>query len=192
MINRIAAYFFLLSFASVLVAAGVSHCERTRKIRTERDALITHTTQTLDTGRNDKGEPYATVPVIELSKSTFRLVNPELDSIEQRFNTSTKRTVTFISIETERNRYLRLAGKDTVIGSDTVKYFAAKNSTYIQKGDSLIVQERSGKVNTYVVIRKGKRDKWYKIWTKRPVQASIYITDSLVSIKNAKVHTIIN
>jgi hypothetical protein len=191
MINQAIKYIFFAGFFALLTIAAINQCDRNKKIRTERDGLKNIVTHSIDTGRNKLGEPHATVPVVELSESTLRTVTPELDSIESRFNTSTKRVITFISIQTERNNYLRLAGKDTIMDGDTVKYFKSKTATYIQKKDSLIVSEKSGVKNTYVVIRKGKRTKWWKVWSKRPTMANVYITDSLVDIKDFKVHSVI-
>lgn len=174
------------------------------KVETENRALRDLILPKLQIIEGKTGLQMATAPVAAMSRETFdQLVKEEITSLKSEFGTKLNRIEQFQRISTQTTKKQRIAGRDTVLvierpglPADTVvaRLFKARDR-YFQRSDTLVGDTlRTGvdfRQDLKVAIRKGKREKWWKFWKKRPLEGQLFTADSSTRIKEFQILKVI-
>lgn len=143
----------------------------------------------MDTTRNALGQMRAEVKTIALSEGAAKvLISDELSKIRKDFGFRVSGLKTYIEAGSEHRIPVIIEGKDTIIERTTEKVFYMNergySGTLYTRGDSLI-GSISISDTIRIIVSKGKRDKWWQIWRKRPL-----VTNAFLSNKDGSVTTL--
>lgn len=144
----------------------------------------------MDTTRNAMGQVRAEVQTISLSREQAKdLLANDIKKLKDDFGFRVNGLRNYIEASPEYRIPVIIEGKDTVIYKSTEKVFFMngryKGKLYT-KGDSLL-----GGITIADTIRitisKGKRDKWWTVWKKRPIVTNAFLSNpdgTIVSLKS--------
>jgi len=172
--------FLLLLF----LANGIRKDNRT--LRNDLDGLNVAINNQMDTTRNKLGQMKAEVKTVVLSEESSRkLLSEDLSNLRKDFGFKVSGLKTYIEMQSEHRIPVIIEGRDTIIERNTEKVFYMNDGIYKgvlhTKGDSLI-GNLSISDTVRIVVSKGKREHWWKIWKKRP-----YVTNAFLSNKDGSV-----
>jgi len=144
----------------------------------------------MDTTRNALGQMRAEVKTIVLSnESANRLLSEDLSRIKKDFGFRVSGLRTYIEAGTEHRIPVIIEGKDTIIERTTERVFYMNDKGYsgtlYTKGDSL-VGSISISDTIRIIVSKGKRDKWWQIWKRRPLVTNAFLSNRDGSVTTLK------
>lgn len=148
--------------------------EQNEKLEGDVSGLSVAVRNTMDTSRNRFGQMEARTRTILLSQDQAQeYLSTELKDIKARFDSRINGLRAFIQTGVKYNIPVAAVGRDTTIYDKTERVYYLPEGTLYTKDDTLF-----GTVSitdtVRVVVYKGKRDKWWKIWKKRPLVTSAY------------------
>lgn len=148
--------------------------ERNEKLEGDVSGLSVAIRNTMDTSRNRFGQMEARTRTILLSQEQAQeFLSAELKDIKTRFDTRINGLRAFVQTGVKYNIPVAAIGRDTTIYDKTERVYYLPEGKLYTKDDTLF-----GTVSisdtVRVVLYKGKRDKWWKIWKKRPLVTSAY------------------
>lgn len=157
----------------------------TQTLREDLAGLNVAINNQMDTTRNALGQMRAEVKTVVLSSESARnLLSDDLARIRKDFGFRVSGLKTYIEMESEHRIPVIIEGKDTIIERTTEKVFymdGIYRGNLYTKGDSLIGSITISDT-VRIVVSKGKREHWWKIWKKRP-----YVTNAFLSNPNGTV-----
>lgn len=151
------------------------------------------------------GRVMARVPVAEVSRETLHLVmKQQLDSLQREFSLNFKRIEQYQRIQTLTSRKERIRAKDTfflvqipgMLPDSVPARLFRSGDRFFQRSDTLMGDTlRTGvqfRQDLQVAIRKGKRQKWWQLWKKRPLRGELFTSDSATEIKDFQILKVID
>jgi len=131
----------------------------------------------MDTSRNRFGQMEARTKTILLSQDQAQeYLSTELKDIKARFDTRINGLRAYMQTGLRYTVPVLAPGRDTTIYDRTEKVYYLPEGKLYTKNDTLY-GTISISDTVRVVVYKGKRDKWWKIWKKRPLVTSAYQTN---------------
>lgn len=133
----------------------------------------------MDTTRNGIGQMRAEVQTISLSKDQAKTILAEdIKKLKSDFGFRVTDLKTYIESNNDYKIPVVVQGKDTVIYNNTEKVFYM-NGRYkgmlYTKGDTL-----TGNIaftdTIRITVSKGKREKWWQLWKKRPLVTNAFMS----------------
>lgn len=140
----------------------------------------------LDTMRNGFGQMNARTTTIVLSQTQANeILKGEAKRLQDQFNVRINGLKSYIQMATKYTVPVLVQGKDTIIYNNTERVYYTPNGTFYTKGDTLV---GSVTINdtVRVVVSKGKRESWWKIWKKRPLVTNAYMASPDGSVTELK------
>ena len=140
----------------------------------------------MDTTRNRMGQMQASTTTIILSQEQAeKILKAEAKSLKESFAYKINGLKSFTQVGSKYTLPVYVQGKDTIIYNNTEKVYYTPQGTLYTKGDSL-VGAVSISDTIRIVVSKGKREQWWKIWHKRPLVTNAFMTHPDGSITQLK------
>lgn len=131
----------------------------------------------MDTTRNALGQIQAQTSTIILSEDqATKILKSDMKSLKDNFSFKLNGLRSFTKIGSEYRLPVYVHGKDTVIYNNKETVYYTPQGTLYTKGDSLMGQ-LTFKDTIRIVISKGKREQWWKVWKKRPLVTNAFLTN---------------
>lgn len=136
----------------------------------------------VDTTRNALGQIRALTSTIVLSEGlATTLLKGEIEGLKERFDVRINGLKSYIQLGATYSIPVYIQGKDTIIYNNKETVYYTPNGTLYTKGDTLIGAIAINDT-VRIVVSKGKREQWWKLWKKRPL-----VTNAFMSSKNGAV-----
>ena len=136
----------------------------------------------VDTTRNALGQIRAQTLTIALSEPLAqKVLKGEIEALKERFDVRINGLKSYIQLGARYSIPVYIQGKDTIIYNNKETVYYTPNGTLYTKGDTLIGAIAINDT-VRIVVSKGKREQWWKIWKKRPL-----VTNAFMSTKNGSV-----
>lgn len=136
----------------------------------------------VDTTRNALGQIRAQTLTIALSEPLAqKILKGEIEALKERFDVRINGLKSYIQLGATYSIPVYIQGKDTIIYNNKETVYYTPNGTLYTKGDTLIGAIAINDT-VRIVVSKGKREQWWKLWKKRPL-----VTNAFMSAKNGKV-----
>lgn len=136
----------------------------------------------VDTTRNALGQIRALTSTIVLSEGLAqKILKGEMEGLKERFDVRINGLKSYIQLGATYSIPVYIQGKDTIIYNNKETVYYTPNGTLYTKGDTLIGAIAINDT-VRIVVSKGKREQWWKLWKKRPL-----VTNAFMSTKNGKV-----
>jgi hypothetical protein len=197
---------FWILIGLVLFAAGFIILQQHRaiqKIEIENTSLQQMILPSLKIIESKSGKEMSTTPVAGLSQETLRaVIKLQLDSLKSEFRVNFRSIEQYQRIQTQTIRRQRMPGKDTLIvvyrnsRMDTIPAKIFRGNDNYFSTESLLMEDTLNtrtkvRQDLQVVIQKGKREKWWKFWKKRPIEGQLFTSDTGTHVKDFKVLKVI-
>jgi hypothetical protein len=138
----------------------------------------------MDTTRNALGQVKATTSTILLSEGqATKILKNDIKSLKDNFSFKINGLKSFTRIGSSYTIPVYVPGKDTIIYNNTEKVYYTPQGTLYTKGDTL-VGSVTIKDTIRIVVSKGKREQWWKVWQKRPLVTNAFLTNPDGSISS--------
>ena len=113
------------------------------------------------------------------------LLKKETEAIKERFDVRIKGIKTFSQAGVQYTIPVAAPGKDTVIYNNTERVYYTPYGPLYTNGDSL---EGVLAINDTIriVVSKGKRKTWWKLWEKRPLETNAFMSSPNGTIRQLK------
>ena len=130
----------------------------------------------LDTTRNKIGQMQAATSTIILSQDqAIKILRAETKALKENFSFKISGLKSFTQVGSKYTLPVYVQGKDTIIYNNTEKVYYTPQGTLYTKGDTLMgTVEISDTIR--IVVSKGKRDQWWKVWQKRPLVTNAFLS----------------
>jgi hypothetical protein len=170
--------------AVVMFGMVYSYCairEENRVLKQDVGGLHTALSASIDTSRNQYAQMRAKVETIVLSDdATSKVLEKEIKQIKNNFGVKLNGIESYTKAGVKYAVPVVLKSRDTVIINNLEKVYTISgpsgSGVLYTKGDSLL-----GGITLADTIRisvsKGKRDKWWKFWTKRPLVTNAFMSN---------------
>lgn len=136
----------------------------------------------VDTTRNALGQIRALTSTIVLSEGlASKILKGEIEGLKERFDVRINGLKSYIQLGATYSIPVYIQGKDTIIYNNKETVYYTPNGTLYTKGDTLIGAIAINDT-VRIVVSKGKREQWWKLWKKRPL-----VTNAFMSSKNGSV-----
>jgi len=128
------------------------------------------------TTRNGMGQMQASTTTIILSQEQAeKILKAEAKSLKERFSYKINGLTSFPRVGRKCTLPVYVQGKETIIYNNKETVYYTPQGTLYTKGDSLVgVVSISDTIR--IVVSKGKREQWWKIWNKRPLVTNAFMT----------------
>jgi Sec-independent protein translocase protein TatA len=134
-------------------------------------ALQTNT----DTTRNALGQMKATTATIVLSQEQAdKILKAEMKALKENFSVKINGLKSYTQLGSEYKIPVYVQGKDTIIYNNKETVYYTPQGTLYTKGDTL-VGAMTIKDTVRIVVSKGKREQWWKLWQKRPLITNAFL-----------------
>ena len=138
----------------------------------------------MDTTRNALGQVKATTSTILLSEGqATKILKNDIKSLKDNFSFKINGLKSFTKVGSSYTIPVYVPGKDTIIYNNTEKVYYTPQGTLYTKGDTL-VGSVTIKDTIRIVVSKGKREQWWKVWQKRPLVTNAFLTNPDGSISS--------
>jgi hypothetical protein len=185
-----------LFIAGALVCLAVNYYHLTQEnaqLRGDVAGLHTAISGHIDTSRNDFGQMRGEIKTVILSEeNSTELLRGELEKLRKEFKFTIKGIKDYTEVGTSTSIPIAVRGRDTLIiermTEKPSKVYPIKGryvGSLIAIGDSLVGGITFADT-VKVVVSKGKRDKWYAFWKKRPIVTNAFLSNPDGSITNLK------
>lgn len=144
----------------------------------------------IDTTRNNYSQMRAQTQTIVLSENTSRqMLSGEIRDIKTGFGDRLKGIEAYTKTAVKYTTPIIVKSKDTIIIDRLEKVYTIDQSRYggmlYTKNDSLLGNIYF-KDTVQIVVSKGRRESWWKIWQKRPIVTNAYMSNPNGSITEIK------
>ncbi len=160
--------------------------EQNERLGNDISGLSVALQSSVDTTRNKFGQMQARTQAIVLSQDQAEdLLKKETEAIKERFDVRIKGIKTFSQAGVQYTIPVAAPGKDTVIYNNTERVYYTPYGPLYTNGDSL---EGVLAINDTIriVVSKGKRKTWWKLWEKRPLETNAFMSSPNGTIKQLK------
>jgi hypothetical protein len=160
--------------------------EQNERLGNDISGLSVALQSSVDTTRNKFGQMQARTQAIVLSQDQAEdLLKKETEAIKERFDVRIKGIKTFSQAGVQYTIPVAAPGKDTVIYNNTERVYYTPYGTLYTNGDSL---EGVLAINDTIriVVSKGKRKTWWKLWEKRPLETNAFMSSPNGTIRQLK------
>lgn len=131
----------------------------------------------MDTTRNALGQIQAQTSTIILSEDqATTILKNDIKKLKDDFSFKLKGLKSFTKVGSEYKLPVYVQGRDTVIYNNKEIVYYTPQGTLYTKGDSLMGQ-LTIKDTVRIVVSKGKREQWWKIWRKRPLVTNAFLSN---------------
>ena len=139
-----------------------------------------------DTTRNAIGQMMAKTQTVVLSGEQAKdLLKKETKEIKERFDVRISGLKSFSQTGAKYTLPIIVPGRDTIIYNNTERVFHTPYGNLYTNGDSLrgtlSIQD-----TIRITVSKGKREKWWKLWEKRPLVTNAFMASPNGSITSLK------
>lgn len=172
----------LLALIGFLFIGNRNLREQNERLGNDISGLSVALQASVDTTRNKLGQMQAKTQTIALSQEQANdILKEETQSLKERFDVRIKGIKTYSQTGVQYTIPVATPGRDTVIYNNTERVYYTPYGTLYTNGDSL---EGALTINDTIriVISKGKRKSWWKLWEKRP-----FVTNAFMSSPNGTV-----
>ena len=181
-----------LFIAGALICLAVNYHYLTKEnaqLRGDVAGLHTAISGHIDTSRNDFGQMRGEIKTVILSEETStELLRGDLEKLRKEFKFTIKGLKDYTEVGTSTSIPIAVRGRDTLIIERPSKVYPIKGryvGSLIAIGDSLVGGITFADT-VKVVVSKGKREKWYAFWKKRPIVTNAFLSNPDGSITNLK------
>jgi hypothetical protein len=130
----------------------------------------------MDTTRNALGQMKASTSTIVLSaEQATKILRGGVKSLKDNFSFKINGLKSFTKMGSQYTIPVYVPGKDTIIYNNTEKVYYTPQGTLYTKGDTL-VGSVTIKDTIRIVVSRGKRDQWWKVWQRRPLVTNAFLT----------------
>lgn len=164
----------------LLLAVVLFDSSRVRKqnerLARDNSSLSVALQMNLDTTRNRLGQMQAATSTIILSQDqAIKILRAETKALKENFSFKISGLKSFTQVGSRYTLPVYVQGKDTIIYNNTEKVYYTPQGTLYTKGDTLMgAVEISDTIR--IVVSKGKRDQWWKVWQKRPLVTNAFLS----------------
>jgi hypothetical protein len=151
--------------------------------------------------KGKSGQMMARLEVAELGKKTLEnLVKKQIDSLRKEFGQPLKQIQQYQEINTNTINHLMMSGSDIKLlnasgDSSTVKVFKYQDK-WTKRQDTLegntLRSSSSIRNDLKILVRKGKREKWWQIWKDRKLVAEVFSGNPNTKIKDFQILKVID
>jgi len=176
----------LLALIGFLFIGNRNLKEQNERLGNDISGLSVALQSSVDTTRNKFGQMQARTQAIVLSQEQAEdLLKKETEAIKERFDVRIKGIKTFSQAGVQYTIPVAAPGKDTVIYNNTERVYYTPYGPLYTNGDSL---EGVLAINDTIriVVSKGKRKTWWKLWEKRPLETNAFMSSPNGTIKQLK------
>lgn len=176
----------LLALIGFLFIGNRNLKEQNERLGNDISGLSVALQSSVDTTRNKFGQMQARTQAIVLSQEQAEdLLKKETEAIKERFDVRIKGIKTFSQAGVQYTIPVAAPGKDTVIYNNTERVYYTPYGTLYTNGDSL---EGVLAINDTIriVVSKGKRKTWWKLWEKRPLETNAFMSSPNGTIRQLK------
>jgi hypothetical protein len=167
---------FLLLFA-LLFLDNKRVREQNERLGKDISGLSIALQMNMDTTRNALGQIQAQTSTIILSEDqATKILKSDMKSLKDNFSFKLNGLTSFTKIGSEYKLPVYVPGKDTVIYNNKETVYYTPQGTLYTKGDSLM-GNLTFKDTIRIVVSKGKREQWWKVWKKRPLVTNAFLTN---------------
>jgi hypothetical protein len=139
-----------------------------------------------DTTRNAIGQMKATTQTVVLSgEQATDILQKETKEIKERFDVRINGLKSFNQAGTKYTLPIIVPGKDTIIYNNTERVYHTPYGKLFTNGDSL-EGTLSIQDTIRITVSKGKREKWWKLWEKRPLVTNAFMASPNGSVTSLK------
>jgi hypothetical protein len=181
-----------LFIAGALVCLAVNYYHLTKEnaqLRGDVAGLHTAISGHIDTSRNDFGQMRGEIKTVILSEeNSTELLRGDLEKLRKDFKFTVKGIKDYTEVGTSTSIPIAVRGRDTLIIERPSKVYPITGryvGSLIAIGDSLVGGITFADT-VKVVVSKGKREKWYAFWKKRPIVTNAFLSNPDGSITNLK------
>jgi hypothetical protein len=176
----------LLALIGFLFIGNRNLKEQNERLGNDISGLSVALQSSVDTTRNKFGQMQARTQAIVLSQEQAEdLLKKETEAIKERFDVRIKGIKTFSQAGVQYTIPVAAPGKDTVIYNNTERVYYTPYGPLYTNGDSL---EGVLAINDTIriVVSKGKRKTWWKLWEKRPLETNAFMSSPNGTIRQLK------
>lgn len=176
----------LLALIGFLFIGNRNLKEQNERLGNDISGLSVALQSSVDTTRNKFGQMQARTQAIVLSQEQAEdLLKKETEAIKERFDVRIKGIKTFSQAGVQYTIPVAAPGKDTIIYNNTERVYYTPYGTLYTNGDSL---EGVLAINDTIriVVSKGKRKTWWKLWEKRPLETNAFMSSPNGTIRQLK------
>lgn len=176
----------LLALIGFLFIGNRNLKEQNERLGNDISGLSVALQSSVDTTRNKFGQMQARTQAIVLSQDQAEdLLKKETEAIKERFDVRIKGIKTFSQTGVQYTIPVATPGKDTIIYNNTERVYYTPYGTLYTNGDSL---EGALAINDTIriVVSKGKRKTWWKLWEKRPLETNAFMSSPNGTIRQLK------
>ncbi len=176
----------LLALIGFLFIGNRNLKEQNERLGNDISGLSVALQSSVDTTRNKFGQMQARTQAIVLSQDQAEdLLKKETEAIKERFDVRIKGIKTFSQAGVQYTIPVAAPGKDTVIYNNTERVYYTPYGPLYTNGDSL---EGVLAINDTIriVVSKGKRKTWWKLWEKRPLETNAFKSSPNGTIRQLK------
>jgi len=131
----------------------------------------------VDTTRNAIGQMNAKTTAIILSQEQAeKILKGEMKALKERFDVRINGLKSYAQINSRYTIPVNAIGRDTIIYNNTERVYYTPQGTLYTNGDS-IMGSLSITDTVRIVVSKGKREHWWKLWQKRPLVTNAFMTN---------------
>lgn len=129
----------------------------------------------VDTTRNAIGQMNAKTATIILSQGQANeMLKSEIRELKERFDVRINGLKSYAQIGSRYTIPVNVLGRDTIIYNNTERVYYTPQGTLYTNGDS-IMGSLSITDTIRIVVSKGKREHWWKLWQKRPLVTNAFM-----------------
>lgn len=140
----------------------------------------------VDTTRNALGQIKAQTLTISLTEGIAqKILKGEIEGLKERFDVRINGLKSYIQLGATYSIPVYIQGKDTIIYNNKETVYYTPNGTLYTKGDTLIGAIAINDT-VRIVVSKGKREQWWKLWKKRPLVTNAFMSSPSGSVTELK------
>lgn len=179
----------ILILATASTAVAYVLYKETKTLKSDVSGLQGAISNSVNVFKTENGLTRAQIETIKLSEETAnKMLGKSIKELESAFNVKIKDLKSYIEIETRYSKKVSAKGRDTVILQTIEKVYTIDNGVsgkLYTKGDSLfgtiVIND-----TVQITVSRGKRDKWWKLWEKRPSVTNAYMRNKDGTVTNLK------
>lgn len=176
----------LLALIAFLFIGNRHLKEQNERLGKDISGLSVALQASVDTTRNRLGQMQAKTQTIALSQEQANeLLEQETESLKERFDVRIKGIKTYSQTGVQYTIPIATPGRDTVIYNNTERVYYTPYGTLYTNGDTI---EGALTINDTIriVVSKGKRKQWWKLWEKRPLITNAFMSSPSGSVTQLK------
>ena len=176
----------LLALIAFLYIGNRHLKEQNERLGKDISGLSVALSASVDTTRNKLGQMQAQTATVVLSQEAANeLLKDETQSLKERFDIKIKGLKSYSQAGVQYTIPVASPGMDTIIYNNTERVYYTPYGPLYTNGDSL---EGVLAINDTIriVVSKGKRKTWWKLWEKRPLETNAFMSSPNGTIRQLK------